>query len=398
MRINTRVPEMMGAPLSRNTALVLVLLATACVLPACVALGGAAPAPSLAPARLGFFELQASKYQSRVAERSSQDRCLVAWGKTQAPPPPPTALEKVKGALAGTVGFFQAAVAGGFAATVMFPVDMAKTRMQACAQTEASVAAAQRTYTGTFQTIGKVFTTEGPLSLFRGLAPVLIGSAPEMAVQITAYEMTREALVKNGQDPKDFKVQLAAGTVSGFSHVIASNPMEVLKVRGQVLGAAGGGLVAAVKDVGVMGLFQGVGACWARDVPFSMIYFPTYAFVKDKLEAQGQPAIACSLGAGLVAGVTAAAPTTPCDVVKTRMQNPNAAASGLRATVKSMYQTEGLQSFFVGVRPRVGRVAPYLALSLTGYESLKALGKYMEDKKPIQKALGLYVEPPAKKR
>ena len=202
------VPEMMGAPLSRNTALVLVLLATACVLPACVALGGAAPAPSLAPARLGFFELQASKYQSRVAERSSQDRCLVAWGKTQAPPPPPTALDKVKGALAGTVGFFQAAVAGGFAATVMFPVDMAKTRMQACAQTEASVAAAQRTYTGTFQTIGKVFTAEGPLSLFRGLTPVLIGSAPEMAVQITAYEMTREALVKNGQDPKDFKVQL----------------------------------------------------------------------------------------------------------------------------------------------------------------------------------------------
>ena len=77
-----------------------------------------------------------------MAERSSQDRCLVAWGKTQAPPPPPTALDKVKGALAGTVSFFQAAVAGGFAATVMFPVDMAKTRMQACAQTEASVAAA----------------------------------------------------------------------------------------------------------------------------------------------------------------------------------------------------------------------------------------------------------------
>ena len=32
----------------------------------------------------------------------------------------------------------QAAAAGGFAATVMFPVDMAKTRMQACAQVSSS--------------------------------------------------------------------------------------------------------------------------------------------------------------------------------------------------------------------------------------------------------------------
>ena len=32
-------------------------------------------------------------------------------------------------------------------------------------------------------------TEEGALNLFRGLGPVLIGSAPEMAVQITAYEV-----------------------------------------------------------------------------------------------------------------------------------------------------------------------------------------------------------------
>ena len=75
-----------------------------------------------------------------------------------------------------------------------------------------------------------------------------------------------------------------------------------------------------------------------------------------------------------------------------------------------MYLKEGPQSFFVGVRPRVGRVrdlslclhsshmcplilvraiqvAPYLALSLTGYETLKAVGTYLEDRKPLQTLL-----------
>ena len=131
-------------------------------------------------------------------------------------------------AVKGSVGFFQAAAAGGFAATVMFPVDMAKTRMQACAQTEVAKAAAERTYTGTFQTISKVFTQEGAGALYRGLGPVLVGSAPEMAVQITAYEVAREFLTKDGGDPKDLKIQFAAGFFSGFSHVLASNPMEVI--------------------------------------------------------------------------------------------------------------------------------------------------------------------------
>ena len=86
--------------------------------------------------------------------------------------------------------------------------------------------------------------------------------------------------------------------------------------------------------------------------------------------------------------VLAAAPT-PCDAVKTRLQNPSAVSQGLLQTVKRMYTVEGPASFFVGVKPRVGRVAPFVAISLTGYETLKALGA----SEPVQKMLGLYKEP-----
>jgi solute carrier family 25 (mitochondrial aspartate/glutamate transporter), member 12/13 len=272
--------------------------------------------------------------------------------------------------------------------------DMAKTRVQTSAAAVASPRARANfpsapSYRTTLQTLTKVMEEEGAKRWFCGLGPVLIGSAPAMVAQITAYEAVRNFLSRDGQDPKDLKIQLAAGIVSGFSHGAVSAPMEVLKVRGQVLGKAAGGLVESVQMIGLQGLFKGVSGCWARDIPFSCIYFPTYSYVKDQLEAKGQPPFVCTMGAGIIAGVLAAAPTTPCDVVKTRLQNPSAASQGLLQTVKRMYTVEGPASFFVGVKPRVGRVAPYVALSLTGYETLKALGA----SEPVQKMLGLYKEP-----
>jgi hypothetical protein len=275
--------------------------------------------------------------------------------------------------------------------------DMAKTRVQTSAAAFASPRARANfpsapSYRTTLQTLTKVMEEEGAKRWFCGLGPVLIGSGPAMVAQITAYEAARNFLSRDGQDPKDLKIQLAAGIVSGFSHGAVSAPMEVLKVRGQVLGKAAGGLVESVQVVGLQGLFKGVSGCWARDIPFSCIYFPTYSYVKDRLEAKGQPPFVCTMGAGIIAGVLAAAPTTPCDVVKTRLQNPSAASRGLLQTVTRMYTVEGPASFFVGVKPRVGRVAPFVALSLTGYETLKALGA----SEPVQKMLGLYKEPTSK--
>jgi hypothetical protein len=46
---------------------------------------------------------------------------------------------------------------------------------------------------------------------------------------------------------------------------------------------------------------------------------------------------------------------------------------GFVQTARTMYAQEGVQAFFTGVKPRVGRSAPYLALSITGYELLQRL-------------------------
>lgn len=67
--------------------------------------------------------------------------------------------------------------------------------------------------------------------------------------------------------------------------------------------------------------FQGAKACLLRDIPFSAIYFPSYAHVKASLaDENGYNHPLSLLLAGCIAGVPAASLVTPADVIKTRLQ------------------------------------------------------------------------------
>lgn len=68
-------------------------------------------------------------------------------------------------------------------------------------------------------------------------------------------------------------------------------------------------------------MLQGARACLLRDVPFSAIYFPSYAHMKAKLaDENGYNTPISLLVAGAIAGVPAASLVTPADVIKTRLQ------------------------------------------------------------------------------
>lgn len=133
-----------------------------------------------------------------------------------------------------------------------------------------------------------------------------------------------------------------------------------------------------VRNLGLMGLYKGASACLLRDVPFSAIYFPTYNHLKKDMFGESPTkklGIMQLLTAGAIAGMPAAYLTTPCDVIKTRLQvearKGEATYTGLRHAAKTIWKEEGFTAFFKGGPARIMRSSPQFGFTLAMYEVLQ---------------------------
>ena len=132
-----------------------------------------------------------------------------------------------------------------------------------------------------------------------------------------------------------------------------------------------------VRNLGLMGLYKGASACLLRDVPFSMIYFPTYNHLKRDMFGESPTkklGVLQLLTAGAIAGMPAAYLTTPCDVIKTRLQvearKGEATYSGLTDCARKIMKDEGFKAFFKGGPARILRSSPQFGFTLAAYEVL----------------------------
>ena len=132
-----------------------------------------------------------------------------------------------------------------------------------------------------------------------------------------------------------------------------------------------------VRNLGLMGLYKGASACLLRDVPFSAIYFPTYNHLKRDMFGESQTkklGILQLLTAGAIAGMPAAYLTTPCDVIKTRLQvearKGEATYNGLADCARKVMKDEGFKAFFKGGPARILRSSPQFGFTLAAYELL----------------------------
>ncbi len=113
-------------------------------------------------------------------------------------------------------------------------------------------------------------------------------------------------------------------------------------------------------------------------VPFSAIYFPTYSHLKKDFfgeSPQKSLGVLQMLTAGAIAGMPAAYFTTPCDVIKTRLQvearKGEATYNGLRHCAQTIWREEGFKAFFKGGPARILRSSPQFGFTLAGYEVLQ---------------------------
>lgn len=133
---------------------------------------------------------------------------------------------------------------------------------------------------------------------------------------------------------------MAAGGLAGFCQIIITTPMELLKIQMQDAGRVAAEAKLAGKTVpkvsasqlalrlfrekGIAGLYKGIGATMARDVSFSVLYFPLFAtlnqFGPRKSAESTEAAFFVSFLSGCAAGSFAAVAVNPIDVIKTRLQ------------------------------------------------------------------------------
>ncbi|XP_034114496.1 calcium-binding mitochondrial carrier protein Aralar1 isoform X1 [Drosophila albomicans] len=280
--------------------------------------------------------------------------------------------------LEATYRFTLASFAGATGATVVYPIDLVKTRMQ---NQRTGSMIGEVAYRNSWDCFKKVIRHEGVLGLYRGLLPQLMGVAPEKAIKLTVNDFVRDKFTDKRSNIPVWG-EVIAGGCGGAAQVIFTNPLEIVKIRLQVAGEIAGGskisALSVVRELGFFGLYKGAKACLLRDVNFSAIYFPTYAHIKGAFaDKDGYNSPVSLLAAGAIAGIPAAALVTPADVIKTRLQvaarQGQTTYTGLWDATKKIMAEEGPRAFWKGTAARVCRSSPQFGVTLFTYELLQRL-------------------------
>ncbi|KAM7201452.1 calcium-binding mitochondrial carrier protein [Rhypophila sp. PSN 637] len=288
--------------------------------------------------------------------------------------------------LESAYNFGLGSLAGAFGAFMVYPIDLVKTRMQ----NQRGAGPGAKLYSNSIDCFKKVIRNEGFKGLYSGVLPQLVGVAPEKAIKLTVNDLVRGWL-SDKQGNIKYSHELIAGGTAGACQVVFTNPLEIVKIRLQVQGEVAKSVEGApkrsamwiVRNLGLVGLYKGASACLLRDVPFSAIYFPTYSHLKKDLFGESSTkklGVLQLLTAGAIAGMPAAYLTTPCDVIKTRLQvearKGDTTYTGLRHCAQTIWKEEGFRAFFKGGPARIMRSSPQFGFTLAAYEVLQTLMPY----------------------
>uniref|UniRef100_H2SUV6 Mitochondrial glutamate carrier 1 n=1 Tax=Takifugu rubripes TaxID=31033 RepID=H2SUV6_TAKRU len=294
-------------------------------------------------------------------------------------------------------------VAGLIGVTCVFPIDLAKTRLQ-------NQQNGSRLYTSMSDCLIKTIRSEGYFGMYRGAAVNLTLVTPEKAIKLAANDFFRHHLSKDGK--LTLVKEMLAGCGAGTCQVIVTTPMEMLKIQLQDAGRIGKrnqirpaqrklmpqtvapGTVEPksptamqisrelFREKGIAGLYKGLGATLLRDVPFSIIYFPLFANLNNlgKRGAEGPAPFYVSFLSGCAAGSTAAVAVNPVDVIKTRLQSLNRGStedtySGVTDCIRKILRNEGPAAFLKGAYCRALVIAPLFGIAQVVY--FLGVGEYI---------------------
>ncbi|XP_037535041.1 S-adenosylmethionine mitochondrial carrier protein [Nematolebias whitei] len=156
-------------------------------------------------------------------------------------------------------------------------------------------------------------------------------------------------------------------------------PTEVVKQRTQASpwSTTYNILLATLKEEGVRGLYRGYFSTVLREIPFSLVQFPLWEYLKTLWSLrQGHTLHSWqSAVCGAFAGAVAAFVTTPLDVAKTRImlaKAGSATASGnIPLVLYDVWRSKGLPGLFAGSAPRMAFISVGGFIFLGTYEKVR---------------------------
>ncbi|KAJ1364240.1 hypothetical protein KIN20_024288 [Parelaphostrongylus tenuis] len=279
-------------------------------------------------------------------------------------------------------------VAGIVGVTCVFPIDLVKTRLQ----NQPILPNGEVQYKGIADCAVQTWRSGGS-SLFMKVRALYSGSAvniilitPEKAIKLVANDFFRHTLAVPGEKNLSIWRGMIAGGLAGMFQIIVTTPMELLKIQMQDQGrtvAPGQKKMTALeltmkllKKRGIAGLYKGLGPTFARDVTFSVIYFPLFAYLDGmgprKNDGSGDAVFWTSFFAGLTSGALSSLAVTPLDVIKTRIQTINKGANevnykNILDAFTRILEMEGPRAFFKGAACRMMVMAPLFGIAQTVY-------------------------------
>nr|KAF6370548.1 solute carrier family 25 member 18 [Myotis myotis] len=132
--------------------------------------------------------------------------------------------------LSVTAKLINGGVAGLLGVTCVFPIDLAKTRLQN--------QHGKDIYKGMIDCLMKTARVEGFLGMYRGAAVNLTLVTPEKAIKLAANDFFRQLLMEDGMQ-RNLKMEMLAGCGAGMCQVVVTCPMEMLKIQLQDAGRLG---------------------------------------------------------------------------------------------------------------------------------------------------------------
>ncbi|KNC84385.1 hypothetical protein SARC_03401 [Sphaeroforma arctica JP610] len=166
-------------------------------------------------------------------------------------------------------------IAGGVAAAIANPTDVAKVRMQAQSNGK---------YKNAIHAITTIAREEGLSGLYRGVSPTVQRACVVAGVELPAYDVSKRYFLHHKYFEDSYGLHFMCSNIAGLVGAIASNPIDVVKTRLMSQSASATGVYTGVMDCfrktvaaeGWMALYKGFIPNYARLAPWNIAFFMSY--------------------------------------------------------------------------------------------------------------------------